>query len=215
MEKIISGVSILALSIFLTGCNSLGSVFGNERYAGSVIEPGERLVIKSRRNKNQNQSEELVCAEPPPDVATSVFSAITASLKAEVDGEASAGVDLSSISDTNFLKLFERSQGIQGLRDGMYRSCEAFLNGGINQETYGQQMTYMTATLNFLVTIELCGKILDTKELTVKEANSKVDFLKDLRPDLYQECLSTAREFAQGILRSSTDFQKESLKYNK
>ena len=213
MEINMKNISLLLVVIFLQGCSSFLSGFGNERAAGSVIQPGERLVIKNIQFDGSGDRFDLICSEPPPDVATSVFNAISASLSGEVEATAKGGAALTSISNSDFLKLFERSQGIQGLRDGMYRSCEAYMNGGITRETYGQQMTYMTATLNFLVTIELCGKILDAKDLVVKEANSKGDLAQDMRPELYKQCLDTANTFARSILDSSTSFQKESLKY--
>lgn len=53
------------------------------------------------------------------------------------------------------------------------------------------------------MTIELCGKILDAKELTVDEVSDRGNLRRDLRPDLYESCLNTANTFAAAILRSS------------
>lgn len=192
---------VFSFLMILSGCASIYDLFRGERSVGSVIDPGERLVIRS-----EIDGQRLICSEPPPDVASSIFRAISASLSGEIKDQAKGEAALSSISNNEIVKLFERSQGIQGLRDGMYRTCEAYINGGIDKATYGQQMTYMTATLNFLVTIELCGKILDAQDLTVKEAGPNGDLAKDLRPQLYQGCLEQADSFAQAILRANDEF---------
>lgn len=194
-------VFTLFLIVPLVGCASLVDSFRGERTVGSVIDPGERLVIRSER-----EGQMLMCSEPPPDVASSVFRAISASLSGEVTERAKGEAALSSVSNNEIVKLFERSQGIQGLRDGMYRTCEAYINGGIDSSTYGQQMTYMTATLNFLVTIELCGKILEADGLMVTEASESLDSARDLRPEIYQGCLRQAESFAQAILKSNNEF---------
>lgn len=189
----------LLLGVSLCGCGSAIKTIRGERSTGSVIQPGERLVI------TKYVSDQKICAEPPADVASSVFSAIQASLSGSVEDKAQGAAALSSVSNNEIVKLFERSQGIQGLRDGMYRTCEAFINGGIDPKTYGQQMTYMTATLNFLVTVELCGKILDAKDLIDNEANGTGSAARrDLRPEMYKECISAANNAAEKILNTNS-----------
>jgi hypothetical protein len=75
-------------------------------------------------------------------------------------GEAASGKGLLKVlQESNGEQIFQRSQGIQALRDGMYRLCEAHLNNAIPQETYVEQMTDLVATLNFIVPIELCSKL--------------------------------------------------------
>lgn len=189
----------LLIVILLSGCTSLLNTYSGERSTGSIIKPGERLILRSIGEPGTNR----ICAEPPADVASSVFSSINASLQGNIQEQAKGRAALTSISNSEIVKLFERSQGIQGLRDGMYRTCEAYINGGIESPTYGQQMTYMTATLNFLVTVELCGKILDTKELLIVENNGNGNRTRDLRPELYEGCLNKAKEFADLILKAN------------
>lgn len=191
-------IILLGLSILLNGC----STFDRISTVGTIIDSGERLVIS-----NDGDTTRMICSEPPPDVSSSVFQAISASLSGSVEDRASGQAALSSITNEDVVQLFSRSQGIQGLRDGMYRTCEAYINGGISSETYGQQMTYMTATLNFLVTIELCGKILEAENLTAQEASQESDSARDLRPELYSGCLITAEQFAGAILGAGNNFQ--------
>lgn len=189
----------LLIAISLSGCTSLLNTYSGERSTGSIIKPGERLILRSNGQLGSNK----ICAEPPPDVASSLFSSINASLQGNIQEQAQGRAALTTVSNSEIVKLFERSQGIQGLRDGMYRTCEAYINGGIDPITYGQQMTYMTATLNFLVTVELCGKILDTQQLSIVESSGSDNRMKDLRPELYEGCLSKAKEFADIILKAN------------
>jgi hypothetical protein len=70
--------------------------------------------------------------------------------------------------------LNERSQGIQALRDGMYRLCEAFLNEAITSATYEDHIGHLTATLNFIVPIELCAKL--NREIVVALSSGNTAF---------------------------------------
>ena len=199
---------IIIFAIFLSGCTTALDSLRGERRTGSVVQPGERLVIYKGSYREENLK---ICAEPPPDVATSLFSAISVSLSGNAEERIEGKAALESIKNNDIVKLFERSQGIQGLRDGMYRTCEAYINGGIDSRTYGQQMTYMTATLNFLVTIELCGKILEADGLIERESVENAEQVSDQRSKLYESCISNAQEFAQSVLKANSSFIKDSL----
>jgi hypothetical protein len=107
------------------------------------------------------------CAEPPPDAASALAQGFGAQLALEgsvglpsgpsIEGGGSGELERSRIE--SLVKLFERSQGIQALRDGMYRLCEARANNFINDDVFRQQMNQLVATLNFVVPIELCTKM--------------------------------------------------------
>lgn len=96
------------------------------------------------------------CAEPAPDAMATLAAEFGTSI-AENDKENSLNLMIESFSNTDVVQLFKRSQGLQALRDGMFRLCEARMNDSITQEFYEEQMIDLIASLNFIVPLELCA----------------------------------------------------------
>lgn len=87
---------------------------------------------------------EIVCAEPTPDVARALATALQVS--AEVSGR--GGGSFGGSSAEAVTELAGRSTALLGLRDGLFRACEAYANGIIGDDAYalilsryGQLMT--------------------------------------------------------------------------
>src|SRR5262249_1819361 len=73
---------------------------------------------------------------------------------AELEANLAAKItsDLKSTAET----IFQRSQGIQLLRDTMFSLCEALQNGVIEKEEYRQLIQSLIATANFIIPFEQC-----------------------------------------------------------
>lgn len=100
------------------------------------------------------------CAEPPPDAIGTIAKAIAAKATVESDPLKSKGSgEYRRTFESEIHDLFQRSQGVQVLRDGMFRLCEAFVNGAIDKGVYAEQMIDLISTLDFVVPMELCVKI--------------------------------------------------------
>jgi outer membrane protein OmpA-like peptidoglycan-associated protein len=89
----------------------------------------------------------VVCTEPSPDVAKALSTASQLSAQGG-NGVASAGVTASGGSAEAISELAGRSTAIMGIRDALYRACEAYANGAIGADAYalilsryGQVMT--------------------------------------------------------------------------
>ena len=74
---------------------------------------------------------EVVCTEPPPDVAQAVATALSGS-----GNSGNVGGSLSGASAEAIAELAGRSTALLGLRDGLFRACEAYANGAIGQDAY-------------------------------------------------------------------------------
>jgi hypothetical protein len=83
--------------------------------------------------------------------------------------------------------LFQRSQGVQVLRDGMYRLCEAFVNGAIDQQVYSQQMIDLISTLDFVVPMELCVKLSSEERQDGKEEPAQASLVSPARVEVNAE----------------------------
>ena len=120
---------------------------------GVSLDITRRAILAARHplvDSNGNTSGEAVrvCAEPSPDGMTTVAASLAgnASTPESVNAEIAATLNESGA----FVGL--RTQSIQLLRDAMYRSCEAYLSGGIDSEQYAlllrRHQRYMLALLS-------------------------------------------------------------------
>lgn len=97
------------------------------------------------------------CAEPSPDASATIATEIAANVSAAQAGDEMQGM-VQLLTSAGIEKLFERTQGIQAIRDGMFRLCEANMNDGISPDFYEEEMIDLVTTLNFIVPLELCMK---------------------------------------------------------
>lgn len=104
-----------------------------------------RMVMR-RRHPETNQ--EVICTEPTPDVAKALSTASSLNFKGSSNAGASGEVGLSGGSAEAIAELAGRSTALIALRDGLYRTCEAYGNGAIGSDAYalvlsryGQLMT--------------------------------------------------------------------------
>jgi hypothetical protein len=75
------------------------------------------------------------CAEPPPDMANAVASAITAALNLKVEGKGELNAEVAKSLVVSVEKLYSRSHSVQYLRDASYSLCQAYINGALKQAT--------------------------------------------------------------------------------
>lgn len=100
---------------------------------GSAFTTADVRILTNRKHPLFNN--DVVCAEPSPDVAKALASA--ASLTAQGgNGAASGSLGASGASAEALSELAGRSTALLGLRDGLYRACEAYANGALGQDAY-------------------------------------------------------------------------------
>jgi outer membrane protein OmpA-like peptidoglycan-associated protein len=128
------------------------------------------------------------CSEPPPDVAQDIAHTLNSSLAAIGEGN---GIDAKFVAQiSSDLKsaaelLFQRSQGIQLLRDTMFRLCESFQNGVLTPDDYRSLIQNLINTANFIIPFEQCTGIIRSSQ---KETSP-------LDADILQACLEVALTF--------------------
>lgn len=94
------------------------------------IDARQRFVLVTDKG-GKNGNRRVTCAEPSPDV----FSAVAASATANANFGQQSGQIAASMME-RAAALGPRTQTIQLLRDGLYRSCEAYMNGIIDEAEY-------------------------------------------------------------------------------
>lgn len=118
------------------------------------------ILTKNRRIGPGNGpiTEQITCAEPSPDVAVATSRAIAASLaaKGSTPGGASGEVDagMSSSVAQSVAELGRRAATTQLLRDALYRACEAYSNGAIDESMYAVLLSRIDDLTVTLLTAE-------------------------------------------------------------
>jgi hypothetical protein len=157
-------MSVIVSVVVLLGFGCTGTIFKkfsvDETPPNSVsLDARQRLVIvtdkggPTRDDKGKLiQQQRVVCAEPSPDA----FMALVASGGADVAfGEKKVGAR--GAMAESVAALGRRTQTIQLLRDGLYRACEAYMNGIIDEDEYKRIMVSYDELLITLVAIESLG----------------------------------------------------------
>ena len=135
---------IIIASVMLSGCGAnFTSIYRDykvdpDKQTTTVLIDAKQRAIISTPNKNSTSDRTaFVCAEPSPDA----LSAISASFAGGVGLARPAKeerIALSTAVQEAAKQLGTRNATIQLLRDGLYRQCEAYMNGLISDETYDQ-----------------------------------------------------------------------------
>lgn len=138
---------LAAAACGLAACGNLHSIHRTLDTAsgnGVLIDARQRAIIVSQRsdevtsNEQTSQREKryIACAEPSPDAMSAYAAEFSAELaKSSADGgNRSAAIKGALQEAAAFIGM--RTPSIQLLRDAMYRTCEAYANGGIDKGQY-------------------------------------------------------------------------------
>ena len=123
----------------------------------------------------------FVCAEPSPDALSAISAAFSGGLVLTRKGMESRQSLANTVQETA-KQLGTRNATIQLLRDGLYRQCEAYMNGLIDKEDYSWIANkYINAMVVLLAIEEITrgpgviaignGEEPDSKGLTKAEVN--------------------------------------------
>jgi hypothetical protein len=147
MRYVVSGFAVLVLA----GC----TIFEDEVQRGyaqnyrfttaAAFTTADIRVISERVHPVTQRT--VICTEPSPDVAKALSAA--AQLSAQGGDAATTGsLAAGGATAETVMALAGRSTALLGLRDGLYRACEAYANGALGADAYalilsryGQLMT--------------------------------------------------------------------------
>lgn len=132
-------ILIGSLSLLLGGCsNYIFEKFDIDGDGQSLsVDAKQRLVLVTHEG-GKSRDRKIVCAEPSPDAlsATAAAASGAIALPGLGGGGDEQGGNASAARGETVASVAMRTQTIQLLRDGLYRACEAYLNGAIDQHQY-------------------------------------------------------------------------------
>ena len=125
---------LLGTSMLLTGCNSViyKPVPVDTNPATSFSLDGKQRMILVTDRGGKNHDKRVLCAEPSPDALVGIAASASGGLSIAGKGSADAAASLAEAVQS----IGRRTQTVQLLRDGLYRACEAYLNGAIDEDEY-------------------------------------------------------------------------------
>ncbi len=162
--KVFGLVILIALSL-LTGCANLNTI--NRAHP----LPSKGLAIHLDAPQRLAYSDEVgrMCTEPTPDALQSYASALGAGLSIPSQGSAS----LSNALAANSASIGLHTQSITLMRDGLYRICEAYYNGGLSQFDVAQLMQRsQDLTLAALAIEQLTGAVVARQAILTNGAQA-------------------------------------------
>lgn len=133
--------AVLCAASIVAGCANENSIFRENRLSTTrptviTMDAKQRNVMIVPEMEQGRANQWRVCAEASPDV----FSALSTSAGADLgfgqsggqtDARAQAAIAIAEAAGT-----IERTQTINMLRESMYRTCERYLSGAIDQATF-------------------------------------------------------------------------------
>ena len=216
-------VLVLAATVSLAGCGILnGNPYhlegvsietGTEgRLSGVAVDAKQRFVWAPRvavraveggagssGSKATTEERTIICAEPSPDALTAIANSIDTELRTDRFGSDGASAQTAArfagaLSETA-QTIGNRTQVVQLLRDGLYRACEAYANGALDDFGYALILGQMDAFMLQLLSVDVLGKARGLEE--VAEARAKRDAAKLTTDRARGELQAAQRTLAQ------------------
>lgn len=100
----------------------------------TIFTTGAVRTITQRTNRVTGAR--IVCTEPSPDIAIAIATLLQGELKAQTAAGAGGNASLTASASETVAELAGRSTALLGLRDGLYKACEAYANGIIGDDAY-------------------------------------------------------------------------------
>ncbi len=145
MEKTLRLLLVFLGVVVLSACSSTILEPIDVATNSYSVDAKQRFVISVKKNGKQ-----IVCAEPSPDALVAIAQA--ASAQGALAGKGSVGVSFSSSESAASMGI--RTATIQLLRDALYRACEAYLNGAVDEFGYGLILSSIDDVMVSLMGIE-------------------------------------------------------------
>lgn len=219
-------ICVCIMCASLTGCSLLASPMEKpilEDHSGNLgtfATVAERRMVVTKKDYgkvgNNNPYDSKFCSEPPPDATQSIASALTAALSGSAAGtkaKPEVSVEFAKSLETTAKTLFQRSQGVQLFRDGLYNLCQAHLNGAITGSEYSTHYTGLLNVASGIINNEVAKMpsvpVLRAEEAaTASEAAKNAAIQAKVSVTAAQAEIETSLRKAQAAAKEATESKK-------
>jgi hypothetical protein len=144
MKKLGGLPALIAGAALLAACTGTQEIFRpfNVDETSVSADAKQRVIISALRGTD-GQTRRIVCAEPSPDAISAVAASLGANFSAKIPflqagqaltPEGQLALQYALAEQVAYIGV--RNSTIQLLRDGLYRACEAYMNGAIGDFGY-------------------------------------------------------------------------------
>ncbi|MBL8422720.1 MAG: hypothetical protein JNK06_04340 [Candidatus Accumulibacter phosphatis] len=217
----------------LSGCSYLTPpmerpvIEDHSGHLGTFTTVAERRMVITKKDYRDDAFTSKFCAEPSPDATQSIASTLRAALTASAKGLAAdpaVSAEFGRTLETTAKSLFQRSQGVQFFRDGLFNLCQAYLNGALNgidmngksitnEQGYVQRYSELLRAAQLIIHAEI-GKMPSVAVLRAEEAVSAAEAAKDaavkarVKVETAQANIDASVQKADAALKKAEDAAK-------
>lgn len=152
-------ISFLMLERF--GNNGTFNSFNVTTPTSVTIDANQRAIISTSRTEASDgnlsaiaYTRYIVCAEPNPDALVATAGSLSTEQEGDFGDAATIMASLFSEYEQSVNKLGNRNDTIQLLRDGLFRTCEAYQNRAIDETEYSLLANKYANIMVILLAIE-------------------------------------------------------------
>lgn len=132
-----------------------------------IMDAKQRAIISAPARRDDPQQVAIICTEPSPDAVSAISSALAGAGSFSIFGGNSDGSGSLGRAVSESVGKLGRAGTVQLLRDGLYRGCEAYMNGAMSREEYAS-LTRRYADLTVaLMAIEQIGGVQGSSMSTI------------------------------------------------
>jgi hypothetical protein len=153
--------TVVVVASLLGGCSGTQEIFRpfNIDKTSVSADAKQRVIISATRGY-EGKTRRIVCAEPSPNATAAIAASLGTDLSARIPAapggtaiapEANLAFQYALAEQVAYIGV--RNSTIQLLRDGLYRACEAYMNGAIGDfgyslilANYGRLMVALLST---------------------------------------------------------------------
>ncbi len=194
-SRLTAGVVLVLTGILTLGCSST-------IHWESQVGPDDTLAIDAKQrlmqvgarvyyNEKANavETKPVTCTEPSPDAIVAKAAAFGANANASGSQGAGAG-GIAGSSSESAASIGYRDHTVQMLRDGYFRLCEAYMNGGLSDEAYTRVVRNVDTFMVVVSALQILGVNPVAPAVAISAGEASAD----------AEALTTAIENAQGLI---------------
>lgn len=172
--------------VFVSGCGIFDAYqrehhLKNDESTALILDAKQRVIIQREVKPDDNYDGRIkpgviTCAEPSPDVAQALSTALSTSLAAglpSASGARNFSADISHSSAESIVQLGSRIATIQLLRDELADLCRSYANGAVTGTTYTLRLSRLDKKMVTLLLSEAAGRPASTQAFIVGNAEAK------------------------------------------
>lgn len=152
-------VGVLALALASCQAGTFRTFDLDDGGTSHTMDASQRLLLVTSKGGIEG-NRRVVCVEPSPDSLTSIAASAAVNGQAQIasnpgggpTGNAAANAAAAYSESAAYTGM--RTQTVQLLRDGLYRACEAYMNGAIDQAQYNILLVNMSQLMVTLTAID-------------------------------------------------------------